>query len=94
MSEYSSGKNSDLDARRLRIDSSSALTRCELTDKLLHLSRSVESKGAKLNDIFLRFLPALKCNLCPTLMNKSRIPFHMRTLDLPGGVVSGLGIGG
>lgn len=47
------------------------LTRCELTDKLLHLSSSVESKGAKL-DIFLRFLPALKFSLCPTLMNKSR----------------------
>ena len=30
-----------------------------------------KSKGAKL-DIFLRFLPALKFGLCPTLMNKSR----------------------
>lgn len=47
------------------------LTRCELTDKLLHLSSSVQSKGTKL-DIFLRFLPALKPGLCPTLMNKSR----------------------
>lgn len=48
------------------------LTRRELTDKLLHLSSSVGSKGAKFDDIFLKFLPALKFGLCATPMNKSR----------------------
>lgn len=48
------------------------LTRCELTDKLLHLSSSVYSEEVKLDDIFLRFLPALKLCLCSILTNKSR----------------------
>lgn len=60
------------------------LTTCEITDKLLHLSSSVESKGAKL-DIFLRFLPALRPGLFPTLMNKSRDSFQYKNPESTGG---------
>lgn len=59
------------------------LTRCELTDKLLHLSSSVQSKGAKL-DIFLRFLPALKPGLCSILMKKRKDSFQYENPELTG----------
>ena len=48
------------------------LTGCELSNKLLHLSSSVYSEGAQLNDVFPRLLPALKLCLCSSLMNKSQ----------------------
>lgn len=48
------------------------LTGCELSNKLLHLSSSVYSEGAQLNDVFPRLLPALKLCLCSSLTNKSQ----------------------
>lgn len=83
MSEHSSEKNSDLDARDQKLIPALSLNRCEPTDKLLHLSSSVESKGAKL-DIFQRFLPALKFGLCPALRNKSRDSLQYENTGSPG----------